>query len=140
MSRRNTGYPLLESSAMSSEKMLDTRGLELMEQLHGAGAAEGLIAEMKDLCPEFATMSIDWAVGSIMDRPGLCLKTRELLLIAACVTLGNAVPQLVAHARAARRVGATRQEIVETVLQLTFYAGGPAVRNSLVALREVLAD
>jgi 4-carboxymuconolactone decarboxylase len=110
-----------------------------MEQLHGAGAAEGLVAELKDLCPEFADMSIDWAVGFIMDRPGLQLKTRELLLIASCVTLGNAVPQLVAHARAALRVGATRQEVVETVLQLTFYAGGPAVRNSLVALREVLA-
>lgn len=83
-------------------------------------------------------MSIDWAVGFIMGRPGLELKTRELLLIASCVTLGNAAPQLVAHARAALRVGATRQEVVETVLQLTFYAGGPAVRNSLVALRDVL--
>lgn len=123
---------------MTPGNPLRTRGLELMEQLHGAGAAEGLLAELKDLCPEFADMSIDWAVGFIMGRPGLELKTRELLLIASCVTLGNAAPQLVAHARAALRVGATRQEVVETVLQLTFYAGGPAVRNSLVALRDVL--
>jgi 4-carboxymuconolactone decarboxylase len=119
---------------------LRRRGLELMEQLHGAGAAQGLTAELKDLCPAFADMTIDWAVGSIMDRPGLDLKTRELVLVASCVTLPNAVPQLRAHAEAALRVGATREEIVETILQLTFYAGGPAVRNCLVALRDILVD
>ena len=125
---------------MSIANPLRRRGLELMTQLHGAGAAEGLVAELKDLCPAFADMTIDWAVGSIMDRPGLDLKTRELVLIASCVTLPNAVPQLRAHAEAALRVGATREEIVETIVQLTFYAGGPAVRNSLVALRDVLVD
>lgn len=119
---------------------LRRRGLELMAQLHGAGAAEGLAAELKDLCPAFADMTIEWAVGSIMDRPGLDLKTRELVLVASCVTLPNAVPQLRAHTEAALRVGATREEIVETILQLTFYAGGPAVRNSLVALRDILVD
>ena len=125
---------------MPSEKSQRRRGLELMEQLHGPGAAEGLTAELKDLCPAFVDMTIDWAVGSIMDRPGLDLKTRELVLIASCVTLTNAVPQLRAHAEAALRVGATRDEIVETILQLTFYAGGPAVRNSLVALKDILVD
>jgi 4-carboxymuconolactone decarboxylase len=124
---------------MPNENPLRRRGLELMEQLHGAGAAEGLTAELADLCPAFADMTIEWAVGSIMDRRGLDLKTRELVLIASCVTMANAAPQLHAHVEAALRVGATRDEIVETILQLTFYAGGPAVRNSLVALRDVLA-
>ena len=45
-----------------------------------------------------------------------------------------------AHAEAALKVGATREQLVETVLQLTFYAGGPAVRNALVLLKEVFAQ
>jgi 4-carboxymuconolactone decarboxylase len=85
-------------------------------------------------------MTIDWAIGSIMDRPGLDLATRELILIASCVTMGHAAPQLRAHAEAALKVGATKQQIVETVLQLLFYAGGPAVRNSLALLNEVFTQ
>lgn len=73
-----------------------------------------------------------------MARPGLDLKIRQLVLIASCVTLGNAEPQLRAHAEAALEAGATREEIVETILQLTFYAGGPAVRNALVAISDIV--
>ena len=126
---------------MSSQdaNSLRRRGLELLEQLHGGHAGAAMVAEMQEICPAFADMTIDWAMGGIMDRPGLDLMTRELVLIASCVTMGNAAPQLRAHAEAALKVGATKEQIVETVLQLTFYAGGPNVRNSLVLLKEVFA-
>ncbi|MGO4377664.1 carboxymuconolactone decarboxylase family protein [Pseudoduganella sp. RAF53_2] len=124
---------------MSNVSPLRRRGLELLDQLHGSHAGAAMVAEMQEICPPFADMSIDWAIGTIMDRPGLDLKTRELILVASCVTLGHALPQLRAHAEAALKVGATREQIVETILQLVFYAGGPAVRNSLVYLKDVFA-
>jgi 4-carboxymuconolactone decarboxylase len=34
--------------------------------------------------------------------------------------------------------GATREQIIEVILQLTFYAGGAAVRNALVHVKEIL--
>jgi 4-carboxymuconolactone decarboxylase len=129
-----------QENSMSNESDLRRRGLELLEQLHGGHAGAAMVAEMRDVCPAFADMTIDWAIGAIMDRPGLDLLTRELVLIASCVTMGHAMPQLRAHAEAALKVGATREQIVETVLQLTFYAGGPAVRNALVLLNEVFAE
>lgn len=122
---------------MSQESRYRRRGLELLEQLHGGHAGAAMVAEMQDVCPAFADMSIDWAIGAIMDRPGLDLLTRELVLIASCVTMGHAMPQLRAHAEAALNLGATQEQVVETVLQLTFYAGGPAVRNALLELKEV---
>jgi len=118
---------------------LRQRGLALLEQLHGGHAGGAMIGEMQAICPAFADITIDWAIGAIMDRPGLDLISRELILIASCVTMGHAMPQLVAHAEAALKIGASREQIVETVLQLTFYAGGPAVRNSLVQLKDVFA-
>ena len=124
---------------MNSETHLRRRGLALLEQLHGGHAGAAMVAEMQDICPAFADMTIDWAIGGIMDRPGLDLLTRELILIASCVTMGHAAPQIVAHTEAARKLGASREQIVETLLQLTFYAGGPAVRNALVLLKDVLA-
>jgi 4-carboxymuconolactone decarboxylase len=98
-----------------------------------------MVAELADVCPGFADMTIEWALGGVMGRPGLDLVTRQLILVASCVTLGHAMPQLRAHAEAALKIGATKEQIVETILQLTFYAGGPAVRNSLVALKDILA-
>lgn len=86
------------------------RGLELLEKLHGGQAGAAMVEEMKDICPDFATMTIEWSIAGIMARPGLDLLTRE---------------------------GATRQQMIEVILQLTFYAGGPAVRNALVVIPDV---
>lgn len=124
---------------METHPELRAKGLELLERLHGDGAGHALVADMAGICPDFADMSIEWALGGVMARPGLDLLTRELILVAACATLGHAQLQLKAHATAARNLGATREQLVEAVLQLTFYAGGPAVRMALMSLREALA-
>lgn len=119
---------------------LRQQGLELLERLHGGHAGAAMVAEMRDICPPFVDMTIDWALGGVMARPGLDLLTRQFVLIASCVTLGHAEPQLRAHVEAALNIGATKQQIVEVILQLTFYAGGPAVRNSLVSVRDLLQE
>jgi 4-carboxymuconolactone decarboxylase len=125
---------------MTAQSDLRQRGLALLQQLHGGHAGEAIVAEMQNVAPAFADMTIDWAIGGIMARPGLDLVTRELVLVASCVTLGYAMPQLRAHAEAAIKVGATREQVIETILQMTFYAGGPAVRNSLVELKDLLSS
>jgi len=115
------------------------RGLELLIRLHGGYAGERMTAEMERICPDFARMTIEWALGGVMARPGLDLRTRQLVLSASCVTLGHAMPQLHAHTEAALEIGASKTEIVETNLQMLFYAGGPAVRNALALVDEVSA-
>jgi 4-carboxymuconolactone decarboxylase len=117
---------------------LRSRGIACLEQLFGDGAANALMSDMEGLCPDFAEMSIEWALGGIASRPGLDRVTRELVVIASCVTLGHPVTQLRAHAQAALRAGATREQIIEAILQLMFYAGGAAVRNALVAVKDIL--
>ena len=114
-------------------------GLELLNRLHGGQTGEQMVEAMKDISPDFATMTIEWAMGGIMARPGLDLLTREFLLVASCATLGHPVPQLRAHIDAAMKLGATKEQIVEVLLQLMFYAGGAAVANALVVAGEVFA-
>jgi 4-carboxymuconolactone decarboxylase len=125
---------------MESNPVLRAQGYELVRQLHGGESGEELVRAMQDICPDFATMTIEWALGGIMSRPGLDLLTRELLLIASCVTLGHAVPQLRAHIASAIKLGASKQQIVETILQMTFYAGGVAVANALPVAAEVFSQ
>lgn len=124
---------------MSDSDSAYRRGLNLMNTLYGGQAGEQMSKAMKDICPDFAHMTIEWALGGVMARPGLDLKTRELLLVAPCVTLGNAAPQLRAHMSSALKLGASKVEVVETILQMLFYAGGPAVSSALVLASEIFA-
>jgi 4-carboxymuconolactone decarboxylase len=114
------------------------QGLNLLETLHGGQAGEQMVKELEDICPDFVNMTLEWALAGIMGRPGLDLLTRELLLIASCTTLGgSAVPQLQAHIGAALKVGATKIQIVEAILQMLFYAGGANTSNALRHAKEV---
>ena len=122
---------------MSRNDRTYEKGLALLNQLHGGQTGEQMVDAMKDICPDFVTMTIEWAMAGIMARPGLDLSTRELVLVASCATLGHVVPQLRAHIDAALKVGATKQQIVETILQLMFYAGGASVANALEVAHEV---
>jgi len=113
------------------------KGLALFNQLHGERAGAQLVDNLKDICPDFVDMTIEWAMQGIMARPGLDLLTREYLLIASCTTLGHAVPQLKAHVDAALKLGGSKETIVEVILQMTFYAGGAAVSNALSHAKDV---
>ena len=116
------------------------KGLALFNQLHGAQAGEQLVESLKTVCPDFVGMTMEWAMQGIMGRPGLDLLTREYLLIASCTTLGHLVPQLKAHIESALKLGGTKEQIVEVILQMTFYAGGAAVSNALRTADEVFRD
>ncbi|WP_313688831.1 carboxymuconolactone decarboxylase family protein [Pantoea sp.] len=123
---------------MITQPELRQRGMTLFNELYGDGAGEALRQDMADICPDFTDITIEWAMGGIMSRDGLAPMTRELVVIASCVTLGHTVPQLKAHTQAALNAGASREQIIETILQLLFYAGGAAVRNALVHVRDIL--
>ena len=115
------------------------QGLALLNKLHGGHTGEAIVDGLNDICPDFATMTIEWGFGNIFSRKGLDLKTRELAVIASCVTLGSAMPQLLAHIEAAFNVGATREEVVEVILQTALYAGFPAVSNALLEAKDLLS-
>lgn len=112
------------------------RGLEIMRAIapdYGDRMVEGL----KSIAPDFADHVVAFAFGDICGRPGLDLRTRELATVAALTALGNAAPQLEVHIRGALHVGATRGEVVETIVQMAVYAGFPAALNGLAAARRV---
>jgi 4-carboxymuconolactone decarboxylase len=67
------------------------------------------------------------------------LKSREIAVIAALTAMGNAQPQLKVHLQAALNVGVSREEIVETIMQMAVYAGFPAALNGLNAAKEIFS-
>ena len=116
------------------------QGEALLNKIHGAHTGEAIVSALDDICPDLASMTIEWGFGEIVSRPGIDLKTRQLVTVASCVTLGHAQPQLRAHIEGALNVGATREEIVEVILQVALYAGFAAATNAMLLAKEVFAS
>jgi len=115
------------------------RGLAKLREIDGQ-AGEKVIQSLEDIAPDFARYVIEFPFGDIYSRPGLDLKSREIAVVAALTAMGNATPQLKVHIHAALNVGVTREEIVETIMQMAVYAGFPAALNGLMAAKEVFAQ
>ncbi len=122
---------------MSTERY--ARGWQKLQEIDGE-AGEGVIDSLKDIAPDFARYLIEFPFGDIYSRPGLDLKSREIATVAALTALGNAAPQLKVHIQAALNVGCSRQEVVETIMQMAVYAGFPAALNGLFAAQEVFQE
>ena len=67
-------------------------------------------------------------------------KTRALAGLAALTAAKATGSQIKAHVRAARAAGASRDEVLETILEAALYSGFAAARRSLDAAFEVFAD
>jgi 4-carboxymuconolactone decarboxylase len=114
------------------------RGLRALSEIDGHGGQK-VIDSLADIAPDFGRYLIEFPFGDIYSRRGLDLRSREVATIAALTALGNAAPQLKVHIQADLNVGLSRDEIVETIMQMAVYAGFPAALNGLFAAKEVFA-
>lgn len=115
------------------------RGLHLLLQRTG-GRADPEISKLAEIAPDFARMSVEFALGDIFTRPGIDARTRAIAAIAALAALGNAAPQLRFHVSAARDAGLSRSEIVEILTQISAHAGFPAAINALMSCHDLLVE
>ncbi|HEX7650868.1 MAG TPA: carboxymuconolactone decarboxylase family protein [Noviherbaspirillum sp.] len=115
------------------------KGWERLKEVDGA-AGERVVESLADICPDLGRYIVEFGFGDVYSRPGLSLQQRELATVAALTALGNATPQLKVHIAAALNVGLSQEEIVETILQMSVYAGFPAALNGMFAAKEVFAQ
>ena len=77
--------------------------------------------------------------GNTINKDGLDAKTRLLLNLAALTVLGGqADAQIRVTVRHLLEAGATKQEIVETVGQMSMFAGIPAMTKVMELAQEVM--
>lgn len=122
---------------MPSEEQRE-RGLERLRELAGPNA-EAIVGQLTTLAPDLGRWIVDFVFAEIYSRPGLDLRTRQIVNVAALAALGTAEPQLEVHLNGSLNIGVTKEELVEIMLQLTVYAGFPAALNGIAALERVLA-
>jgi 4-carboxymuconolactone decarboxylase len=112
------------------------KGIDMLRRLLGDERAIEIRTTWAKLSPDFAHFVTNFLAGEIWSRPGLDLKTRSLVTIAGLAALGR--PNgLRLNIEMALNNGATKEEILETLLQMAPYAGFPACWEGLVIADEV---
>lgn len=124
---------------MSDADDRKARGLETLKAYHGARGEE-VVAKLAGVSPDFADQLVSYAFGDVYSRPGLDARSRQIATIAALAAMGNAEPQLKWHVRGGLRLGLSREEILEILIQMAIYGGFPAAVRALTAAGEVFAE
>jgi 4-carboxymuconolactone decarboxylase len=91
-----------------------------------------------DFAPKIVELTDKVLFGDIWERPGLSKRDRSLVTVAALVAM-NRTEQLRFHVPNAIRNGMTREEVIETITHLAFYAGWPSAMSALQLAKELLA-
>ncbi|HEY3331490.1 MAG TPA: carboxymuconolactone decarboxylase family protein [Capsulimonadaceae bacterium] len=115
------------------------RGWELIQAIHNT-VADKTVGGVAEVAPALGEMIVSFAYGDVMARPGLDVKTRQICIVAMLAAMGgHTAPELKAHIRGALRVGWTKDEIAEVLIQTAVYAGFPAAINAVEVAKAVYA-
>jgi 4-carboxymuconolactone decarboxylase len=114
------------------------KGIKKLTEMNKDGL-KGLEENIADIAPDLVKYVAEFAYGDVYNRPGLDLKTRELITIASLTTSGSYI-QLKSHVHGALNVGCTKEEITEVIIQMAVYAGFPAALNGISAAKEAFEE
>jgi 4-carboxymuconolactone decarboxylase len=112
------------------------RGQQLLAQMLGPDQAEVTRQIWRGICPDFEEYVVEFLAGEIWSRPQLDLRAKSLTTIAVLAAMGRPLA-LELNIRMALNNGATRQDIVETLLHIAPYAGFPACWEGLTIAQRV---
>jgi 4-carboxymuconolactone decarboxylase len=108
------------------------RGRATLAKTSGA-SGDAVVRSFDDIAPDLGRMIVEHSYGEVFSRPGIDMKTRELTACAALAAVASRTTEtpLRVHINAALNVGATREEILETLVNLTAYSGYPAAQQAV---------
>jgi 4-carboxymuconolactone decarboxylase len=111
------------------------RGMKVLQKM----GRENLMLEQKALYPELYEMSVGHLFGDVWARPGLSLRERQLVTLAANIAMARPTGNY-SHYRSAKHIGITHDEICEVIIQVGHYAGWPTISNAVRQYTAVLEE
>jgi len=92
-----------------------------------------------DIAPALGDYTDNVLFGDVWKRPGLSPRDRSLITVATLVA-GYRTNELPHHLKRALDNGVTRDELIEVITHLAFYAGWPAANTAVTIARRVFED
>ena len=115
------------------------RGMRVRREVLGDEHVDAAVAGTTDDTADFQDLITRYAWGEIWARPGLDRRMRSAITLTALVAQGRE-HELAMHIRAALRVGLTREEVKEVLLQTAIYCGVPAANHAFAVFERVLEE
>lgn len=92
-----------------------------------------------DIAPALATYTDEVLFGDVWDRPDLSKRDRSLVTVACLVSLYR-TNELPFHLKRAIENGVTKDELIEAITHLAFYAGWPPAMSAVQGARRVFEE
>jgi 4-carboxymuconolactone decarboxylase len=98
-----------------------------------------VIGQVRDVFTKLGEVTDKVVFGDVWERKGLAKRDRSLVTIATLTTQG-AAGQLKGHLIRALDNGVTKEEIIEAITHLAFYAGWPNAGSAALVAKEVFKE
>src|ERR1700742_2483005 len=92
-----------------------------------------------DIAPGLADYTDNVLFGDVWERPGLSKRDRGLITV-ACLVANYRTNELPFHIKRAMENGVTREELVEVITHLAFYAGWPSASTAVGIARKAFDE
>ena len=92
-----------------------------------------------DIAPALADYTDRVLFGDVWKRPGLSPRDRSLITVASLVSLYR-INELPFHVKRAMENGVSREELIEAITHLAFYAGWPVANTALPIAKRVFEE
>ena len=83
-----------------------------------------------EIAPKLVDLTEDVLFGDVWERPQLSKRDRSLITCAALIATGK-TEQMDFHFPTAMKNGVTREELIEMITHLAFYAGWPNAMSAI---------
>jgi 4-carboxymuconolactone decarboxylase len=92
-----------------------------------------------DIAPRLDEITQQVLFGDVWERPGLSKRDRSLITVATLIA-GYRTNELPFHLKRALENGVTKEELVELITHLAFYAGWPPASTAVSIARQVFSQ
>lgn len=111
------------------------RGMKVLKKM----GRENLMLNQKALSGDMYDMSVGHLFGDVWGRPGLSLRDRQLVTLAANIAMARPTGNH-SHYLSSLHLGITRREIIEVMIQVGHYTGWPTLSNAVRQFTEILEE
>lgn len=111
------------------------RGMRVLKKM----GREKLMLNQKVLSEDMYDISVGHLFGDVWARPGLSLRDRQLVTLAANIAMGRPTGNH-SHYLSSLHLGITKREIIEIMIQVGHYTGWPTLSNAVRQFTEILEE
>lgn len=111
------------------------RGMRVLRRM----GRQNLMLNQKALSPDMYEMSVGHLFGDVWGRSGLSLRDRQLVTLAANIAMARPTGNH-SHYLSALRLGITKRQIIEVMMQVGHYCGWPTLSNAVRQFTDILQE